>query len=176
MTEFIDSNSLLALNNVSSSVVRKRISAELKTLINTYTNIHISYNNELELIVLHIHDNTITSQYSKFAFIIPNTYPFQPPKVKLNEDDYINLLKINSYNKSKIIQKLTCKTCLCCNTIICKDNWSPALTFIDIISEIKHNLKIIDKILLQISFDKFKLLLHDDYKNMENMRNMNKII
>jgi ubiquitin-protein ligase len=96
MTEFIDSNSLLALNNVSSSVVRKRISAELKTLINTYTNIHISYNNELELIVLHIHDNTITSQYSKFAFIIPNTYPFQPPKVKLNEDDYINLLKINN--------------------------------------------------------------------------------
>jgi len=176
MTEFIDSNSLLALNNVSSSVVRKRISAELKTLINTYTHIHITSNNELESIVLHIHDNNITSQYNEFSFIIPNTYPFQPPKVKLNEDDYINLLKINSYNKSKIIQKLTCKTCLCCNTIICKDNWSPALTFIDIITEIKHHLKIIDKILLQLSFDKFKLLLCDDYKNMETMRNMNKII
>jgi ubiquitin-protein ligase len=176
MTEFIDSNSLLALNNVSSSVVRKRISAELKTLINTYTHIHITSNNELESIVLHIHDNNITSQYNEFSFIIPNTYPFQPPKVKLNEDDYINLLKINSYNKSKIIQKLTSKCCLCCNTIICKDNWSPALTFIDIITEIKHHLKIIDKILLQLSFDKFKLLLCDDYKNMETMRNMNKII
>ena len=39
-----------------------------------------------------------------------------------------------------------------------------------------NNLKIIDKILLKLSFDKFKLLLQDDYKNMENMRNNEKII
>jgi hypothetical protein len=83
---------------------------------------------------------------------------------------------MNNSEKLNILKSLTNKSCLCCNTITCYDNWSPALTFIDIISEVNNNLRLIEKILLQISFNKFKQLLHDDYKNMETRKNMGKII
>ena len=86
------------------------------------------------------------------------------------------MLKFTSREKLNVLRSLTNKSCLCCTTITCYDNWSPALKFTDIISEIKNNLKLIDKILLQISFNKFKVLLHDDYKNMKTRKNMEKFI
>ena len=121
--------------------------------------------------MLTIIDNNITPQFNTFSFVLPNEYPFRPPKVIINGENYISLLKFTSCEKLNVLRSLTNKSCLCCNTITCNDNWSPAMTFIDILSEIKYNLKLIDKILLQISFNKFKLLLHDDYKNMETRKN-----
>jgi hypothetical protein len=83
---------------------------------------------------------------------------------------------MNSRDKLNAVKKFTGRDCLCCNTIICNDNWAPAITFIDIISEINRNIKLIDKISLQVSFDKIKLLLNDDYKNIETRKTLEKNI
>ena len=77
----------------------------------------------------------------------------------------LSLLKITNRDKLNVLKSLTNKSCLCCNTIICNDNWSPAITCCIIISEINENYKLIEKIILKIAFDKIKLLLNDDYKN-----------
>jgi ubiquitin-protein ligase len=176
MTELLDSASLLILNNITPSVRRKRISAELKLFINKFGSINLSFTTDLDSLILTIIDNNITSQFNTFSFVVPNDYPFRPPNVIINGQNYTNLIKMNNHEKLHVLKSLTNKSCLCCNTITCYDNWSPALTFIDIISEVNNNLRLIDKILLQISFNKFKQLLHDDYKNMENRKNMGKII
>jgi ubiquitin-protein ligase len=176
MTELLDSASLLILNNITPSVRRKRISAELKLFINKFGSINLSFTTDLDSLILTIIDNNITSQFNTFSFVVPNDYPFRPPNVIINGQKYTNLIKMNNHEKLHVLKSLTDKSCLCCNTITCYDNWSPALTFIDIISEVNNNLRLIDKILLQISFNKFKQLLHDDYKNMENRKNVGKII
>ena len=172
MTELIDSASLLTLNSVTPPVRRWRINSELITLKNQFASINLTFDNELDLFVLTIIDNNITPQFNTFAFVLPNEYPFRPPKVIINGQSYTKLIKMNNHEKLHVLKSLTDKDCLCCNTITCNDNWSPAMTFIDIISEIKQNFKLIDKILLQMTFDKFKLLLHDDYKNMETRKNI----
>jgi ubiquitin-protein ligase len=176
MTELLDSASLLILNNITPSVRRKRISAELKLFINKFGYINLSFTTDSDSLILTIVDNNITPQFNTFSFVIPNDYPFKPPNVIINGKNYTNLIKMNNSEKLNILKSLTNKSCLCCNTITCYDNWSPALTFIDIISEVNNNLRLIEKILLQISFNKFKQLLHDDYKNMETRKNMGKII
>ena len=169
MTELLDSANLLALNNITPITRRKRISAELKLFIDKFEFGNLSFTNDLDSLVLTIIDNNITPQFNIFSLVLSNEYPFKPPKVIINGKDYTSLLKITTREKINTLKSLTNKSCLCCNTITCYDNWSPAMTFIDIISEIQNNLKLIDKILLQISFNKFKLLLHDDYKNMRKI-------
>jgi ubiquitin-protein ligase len=176
MTELLDSTSLLTVNNIIPNTRRKRISAELNLFINKFEFGNLSFTNDLDSLVLTIIDNNITPQFNTFSFVLPKEYPFRPPTVIINGQNYTSLLKFTSREKLNVLRSLTNKSCLCCNTITCYDNWSPAMTFIDIISEIKNNFKLIDKILLQISFDKFKLLLSDDYKNNETMKNMEKFI
>jgi ubiquitin-protein ligase len=161
MTELLDSASLLILNNITPITRRKRISAELKLFINKFETINLSFTTDSDSLILTIIDNNITPQFNTFSFVLPNEYPFRAPKVIINGQSYISLLKFTSREKLNVLRSLTNKCCLCCNTITCNDNWSPALTFIDIISEIKENLKIIEKISLKIAFDKFKLPLHD---------------
>ena len=171
MTELLDSASLLVLNNTTPITRRKRISAELKLFINKFGSVNLSFTNDSDSLIFTIIDNNITPQFNTFSFVLPNEYPFRPPKVIINGQNYTKLIKMNNHEKLHVLKSLTDKDCLCCNTITCNDNWSPAMTFIDIISEIKQNFKLIDKILLQMTFDKFKLLLHDDYKNMETRKN-----
>lgn len=176
MTELLDSTSLLTVNNITPATRRKRISAELKQLINIVEFGNLSFTNDLDSLVLTIIDNNITPQFNTFSFVLPNEYPFRPPKVIINGQDYTSLLKFTCREKLDVLKSLTNKSCLCCNTVTCYDNWSPAMTFIDILSEIKNNLKLIDKIILQISFNKFKLILSDVYKNNETRKNMEKFI
>jgi len=176
MTELLDSSSLLELNNITPFVRRKRITSELISLKNKYASVDLLFDRELDLVVLTITDNNINSHFNTVSFILPKDYPFKPPKIKINDHDYMSLLKITNRDKLNVLKSLTNKSCLCCSTIICNDNWSPAITCCIIISEINENYKLIEKIILKIAFDKFKLLLNDDYKNMENMENMEKIM
>jgi hypothetical protein len=167
MSEFLDLDNLLKPNNANSSIRRKRIASELLTLKNNYECVNLTFNAALDSIVLQIIDNTINSQFNSLSFILPNEYPFKPPKIIINDQKYRSLLKLNSPEKFKVLHSLTGLKCLCCNTMIRNCNWSPTVTCCNIISEINTNFKLIEKILLKISFDKLKLLLHDDYKNME---------
>ena len=176
MTELLDSASLLVLNNTTPNTRRKRISAELKLFINKFGSINLSFTTDSDSLIFTIIDNNIIPQFNTIAFVVPIDYPFRPPLVCINGQNYTSLIKFTSREKLNVLKSLTDKDCLCCNTIICSDNWSPAMTFIDIVSEIKNNFKLIDKILLQISFNKFKLLLSDDYKNNETRKNMGKNI
>ena len=176
MTEFIDSNSLITLNNIKSSVIRRRITAEIKLLKNDNNCIHLLFDNELNSIVLKIIDSNINPNYNTLSFIISENFPFKPPIVLIDDDNYINILKINTFNKLNTLRTLNNDCCLCCKTIICDANWYPGLTINSIISEINNNFKLIEKILLKVSFDKLKLILQDNYKNKNNKQNIEKII
>jgi len=169
MTEHLDSSSLLKLNNVNSSIRKKRINSEIIELKNNYEFVDLSFDSDKDLLILKIIDNNLSSQFNTLYFVLPNEYPFKPPKILINGQDYMSLLKLSKPDKLNALKSLTKKSCLCCYTNICNDNWSPAITCCKLISEINENLKLINKITLKIAFDKLKLLLRDDYKNIENI-------
>lgn len=64
-------------------------------------------------------------------------YPFKSPKVKIREFGYNSLLKINQVS-SKILNI----KCLCCESVICDNNWNIQCNIYDILNEVKKNLEI----------------------------------
>jgi len=63
----------------------------------------------------------------QFKFILKD-YPFKPPKVYINEENIRNKL----CKATKILQP---RDCLCCNSILCSNNWNPTKNIYDIITE-----------------------------------------
>ncbi len=163
MTEIIDSNILLTLNQLHN-VIRRRLTAELKILIPMYTHVYLEIDNNLELPVLVIQDNNIIPHYNRFKFIIPPEYPFKPPIVKLDSNNYINLLKFNNREELEMLKQLTNKDCLCCNSCLNREQWGPSVTINFIINEIKENLNIVKHI--KNIFSNNNQIVNDDEKNL----------
>lgn len=65
-------------------------------------------------------------------------YPFNPPKVFIKKDNeetsYIYYLSDISQKYSTRLKKKNI-LCLCCDSILCANKWSPAFTYENIISE-----------------------------------------
>ena len=96
MTELLDSTSLLTVNNIIPNTRRKRISAELNLFINKFEFGNLSFTNDLDSLVLTIIDNNITPQFNTFSFVLPKEYPFRPPTVIINGQNYTSLLKFTT--------------------------------------------------------------------------------
>jgi hypothetical protein len=96
--------------------------------------------------------------YFEILLIIPKEYPFRPPKVKINNNNYIELL-CNIQNKNLNNSENGDKSCLCCSTLCCKGNWGPKKNVFHIITEIFNNLKMIylpvDNILYKTILNKY---------------------
>lgn len=150
---------------ISNSLCRKRINREIDKYsyqiqekfgkdycIYLYTD---DENTSYPSLILSINKNT-NFYNSCIVLKVPNHYPFQPYKVleiqinnnsinnylkyiadlsvkikKLDKDILYNYLVI--YNKIK--PRILYSDCMCCNSLSCSNNWSPAKTFIDIINE-----------------------------------------
>ena len=99
-------------------------------------------------------------------FIVTDSYPFRPPEVLINDFQLTNYLKwcsnitsvINSrkflspknieyahmFSKNNITKKELPTlpiNCVCCDSILCVNKWSPACLFINIIDEAVYNKK-----------------------------------
>jgi ubiquitin-protein ligase len=120
----------------------------------------------------------ITPNYNRLIFKLPNNYPFKPPlSLECNGNNYrysinnmptrIKYLYNNPgdiYFENKLINnKFSNIKCLCCTSLLCSDNWSPAYTLYNILDEItKHNdLKrhIMYKLMLKLIFYKLNFPL-----------------
>lgn len=83
-----------------------------------------------------------------FQLIFKPEYPFKPPDCKLLNDggDYKRLLarisehyynkKTNSSNKKS---SASVEKCLCCNTVLCRNNWYPGIKMSSLLEEINTN-------------------------------------
>ena len=83
--------------------------------------------------------NVTADYYVKISIDYPKQYPFRTPKVVINGYKYMTLLKINDRWKLNYIGN---KRCLCCSSFICGNNWCATLTTVDLLKEIKDNLKL----------------------------------
>ena len=92
------------------------------------------------------HEKTFKSKYcaeviiKNFIVKIPDSYPFHPPKLFINDNDYQTMLCINSKELEEVLKKRNI-SCLCCSSILC--HWLPTYRIIDIIDEYYNNKKLI---------------------------------
>ena len=76
-----------------------------------------------------------------------STFPFTPPKnIKINNLDYFELIKFNSYNH-EILERITGQKCSCCSSILCRNNWCTTNSMKDIIKEVIKNIKLKQRII-----------------------------
>jgi len=143
------------LSNITTNHVRKRLSKELAHI--SQNNLYI-VNGDKETINV-----TILDTNNFYTFNITNNYPFHIPKIKINNSDYINFLRIPSLRFQQLLIKITGLNCLCCNSYICNGRWTPSMTLQHIIDEIKYFNKYKKNIINKFYADKIinKYLISD---------------
>jgi hypothetical protein len=155
---------------------RKRITNEIINIKKTMPSYQISELNELN--DKNIYIQIITPNNNTLIFKLPYDYPFKPPySLKCNNYDYRSMLKnmpkrieylyyrlYDMYFEEIVkYENLQKKNCLCCSTLLCAYNWTPACKIIHVLNEINdHNKmkrKIMYRLLLKNIFDNFNLPL-----------------
>jgi hypothetical protein len=125
------------LNMINHKGMKTRISREMIFLLDdTFLQITNFYfdNNMLPIITVAdcSGDNIVI-----YEFHLPNTYPFSPPKIIINNALYRDFLKIHTPMFLSLLKKITGLNCLCCNSFLCGENWTPVARFGKIIFEIR---------------------------------------
>lgn len=140
MTTTLSQEHLLALDNIPFNAVKKRIKRELEKLDENCSLISIEVEkNDKDISrqckpVLNIYDNSNGLIYS---LTLDTNYPFSSPKVQINYRTYYEFLRVGISSFSENLKKIYKINCLCCSSITCGDNWTPAYTTNHIINEIR---------------------------------------
>ncbi len=72
---------------------------------------------------------------SSIIYKIPDYYPFKSPRMYINGNNYIDMLCINDdFTRNELIS-YGITECLCKNSFLCHNNWSPAITLDKILYE-----------------------------------------
>jgi hypothetical protein len=130
-------------------------------------NIHTKYDGNINKNDVNINKNDgnltkslITKNDGNLINIIYGEYyPFKPPYVYINGLSYYNT--ITRFPSDRFLNTFKLLTnhkysCLCCQSIICNNNWNPTYTVISIMSEINKFMNIPYKIALFILINAIK--------------------
>jgi len=120
--------------------LRNRIKNECNILYKQYHNVLIEFDIEKNITIKAVeftNTNAIT-----YKFLITHLFPFYPPKIFVNNLSYLNILKMTGEYEKNTLKKIIGQDCLCCHSLNCSVNWSPAIKLYNIIDEIKNTLKI----------------------------------
>jgi ubiquitin-protein ligase len=149
---------------ISHKCLKGRVKNEYKELSNIYnsntnSDIKILWDAELNNVIIEIDETLKNDNIDTYTFTVDRTYPFHSPKFHFNNEPYSHYLKLPSQRFSELLKKFINKTCLCCSSLSCKYNWSPAVKlkmFIDELNKIRqYKRNIVHKILADKVKDKY---------------------
>lgn len=151
-----------ALEKYGSLAIRRRLTRELEPLYSVFLKIEIQLN-ELSNLKVTIYEKVGVCIH-KYEFIISENYPFVKPEIFFQNRLYREFLQItHNHVGRKTFKTTTGLDCLCCNSITCSANWSPALTLNKIIEEIHNYRRLKRNVLNKVFADiiKRKYLIND---------------
>jgi len=152
------------LECVTQQAIKKRLKREFEDLIKldicNGDNISIElcdnvqyYNTNYKVGFYNIKD----SRY--YEFIISLNYPFHSPKLNINFKPYSHYHKIESMVFKESLYKRKGIRCFCCETVLCGNNWSPAMSIKTVLNEVIkfHNFckEITDIVIIKVIKRKF---------------------
>ena len=166
----METNNIEQIELIASKCLKSRIKNEYKELSKDYNNIRILWDPELNNVVIEIQKVItplrITNAQSvsplstdTFTFVVDRTYPFYSPKFYYNNEPYSHYQKMPSQRFSQHLKRFTNKSCLCCSSLSCKYNWSPAVKLHMFIAELdkirQYKRNIVYKLLADQVKDKY---------------------
>jgi len=128
---------------IANPPIQNRIKNELLKLINSqYCDPQCIYFEDT-IPDKYLHNYCIINVFCKvnnknYKFIILNSFPFIPPKLEIQCKPYSYYLDFYSIQFKHLYFKHKGIPCFCCITKTCVNNWSPSITFVDIIEETIH--------------------------------------
>ena len=147
-----------SLFQIKSNPIRRRLTREL-TDLQKMTNSNFLYVQSVEMNRKDIPVVTIVDYSNENLNVYEFTtdsYPFRVPKIKVNSSEYSEFLSIRTLTFQHLLKKIKGIACLCCNSYLCSDRWSPALKFSNIIEEIRIFRKYKRAIINKFYADKIK--------------------
>ena len=158
-SQILNSDILLELDKFQTGGFKRRLTNELVEFFKKGSYIHAEYTDTsttsfITITIVIQNDNNV------YHFDITPDYPFRPPKnFRVNYKDYKRYLKIDSQKTLKELNLYKGLNCLCCYTISCGDNWSPAIKLNAFINEYKkikqYRRDIINRVLAQKIINKY---------------------
>ena len=140
------------LSLITSRPINRRLKREFEGLIDLYDITNVEYTNkgEFSLTIKKKDNNT------SFCFIFPNTYPFTPPTIKINNKSYYDFLNLKTVRFNMVVKYLKGYNCLCCQSLLCRDHWSPAFTIKKLLDEFDEYKLLKISIIKKLLTDKIK--------------------
>ena len=160
------------LEKIKNRGVKSRLKNECNLLYKDYHNVLIDVIsdkitiNAMEFIITN-NNNTIITKRRVYKFILTNHYPFRPPEIYVNNTMYSNVLQMRGEYEKEMVKKIKGQDCLCCHSLNCNANWSPAIKLFHIINEIKDTLKFKRDIINVMLADKIKKKYNIPYAYIE---------
>lgn len=103
-----------------------------------------------------------------YKFKIPPNYPFLPPKLEINYRPYSYYLRFQSEKFRGSINKYKGRTCFCCDSLLCSNNWGPQIKLSNVMDEVdkyyKECKEIADRVIINVIKRKY---LIDDINILE---------
>lgn len=135
--------------NIPSPVL-KRINNEINKYKHNYDTITCRY----------IQDNKtqveFKTKYNCYIFTIQHNYPFSPPTLVINGKKQHRFFNLSSNRFRRTLKYIGDINCLCCNSYLCENNWSPSISLDMIIKQITQYKIMKYKIIVKIILDKIK--------------------
>lgn len=122
---------------------RRFINEIPEILDNNIEDINISFNTD-NIILCLLYQNI------NIKININNNYPWKPPTIILNNTRYAKYICSNIKSHGGDFK------CLCCLSVTCFNNWSPAIHLIRVLDEIKENIILKQNIIYLIYIKKIK--------------------
>lgn len=111
--------------------IPNRINSEINNLFNQCDYVSAERNKDKTIKIIVIKDK------NKFEILLSDDYPFRPPKnILYNDINYKHSLSNAPKTIQDILKNKYHINCLCCDTIICGNNWMPAMNTSHVINEI----------------------------------------
>jgi len=173
--EFSTTNNYIEMNNIElekiqSRSIKNRIKNDCITLYKKYHNVLIEdapNNTAIEAVEILSTNNNLNAKKRTYKFVITPNYPFHPPKIYINGNPYMDLLQMRGNYERDMVKKLRGNDCLCCHSLNCSANWSPAVRLYHIIDEINGILKFKKDIINLLLSAKIKIKYNIPYAYFE---------
>lgn len=125
--------------------MKKRLVNEIPNILKKYKNVKV-FDRDNIIFEIKVDDLTISLEFN-------DNYPFKCPLVKVNNYNYMSILKIRYYD---ILKQLVSTNCLCCESILCGNKWCAIMNVNDIIEEVIQNINIKKKVMQLYLISKIK--------------------
>jgi ubiquitin-protein ligase len=171
--EYIEFNNI-ELEKIKARSIKSRLKNECNILYKDYHNVLIDVLQYDKITVtatefMNINnDNIQTSKKRVYKFILNSHYPFRPPEIYINNTLYANMLQMSGEYEKEMVKKIKGQDCLCCYSVNCTANWSPAIKLFNIINEIKSTLKFKKDIINLMLAEKIKKQYNIPYAYIES--------